>query len=310
MSGGRLALVAFLVVANALCYVSIKAGLQFAPPLAFAGLRAALGGAVLLGALVATGHSVVPPRRLWLGILGLAALGTTLLYSAMFMSPGRTGAGIASVVGNTGPIWLVGFGALFLEERITRVRIEAMALGFVGVGLIALPALVEPSRSGAPAFLIPLAAALGAAGATVLLKRMEVTDQLLAVAGWQLLIGAVPILALSGLFEPQARIVWSSQFVLLLAFLSLVGTAGALSIWYWLVQREEVGRLGLLLFAVPPLGLLFAWIVFRERVGAVEALGLILTILGILRVALDRSRDSARSGPMRPLTEPQPRTAQ
>lgn len=32
-------------------------------------------------------------------------------------------------------------------------------------------------------------------------------------------------------------------------------SAFAIAVWYWLVQRDEVGRLSLLLFLVPVLGI-------------------------------------------------------
>ena len=42
-----------LTIIYAFCYVAIKAGLPFAPPLRFAGLRALIGGILMLGVLVA-----------------------------------------------------------------------------------------------------------------------------------------------------------------------------------------------------------------------------------------------------------------
>lgn len=41
-----------LTAVYAVCFVAIKAGLAFAPPLLFAGLRAEIAGVVLLGLVV------------------------------------------------------------------------------------------------------------------------------------------------------------------------------------------------------------------------------------------------------------------
>jgi drug/metabolite transporter (DMT)-like permease len=52
----------------------------------------------------------------------------------MFMSPGRTGAALASVLGNTGPVLMVLLAALVLHEPLTRRRLTALGLGMAGTG--------------------------------------------------------------------------------------------------------------------------------------------------------------------------------
>lgn len=292
----HLALAILIAGILALCFSSIKFGLTFAPALRFAALRTALAGGVLLTAAVVSGQSVLPPRRLWGGTLALALLGTSIGYAAMFMSPGRTGAGISSVLGNTGPIMVIVLAAAFLEEPITRPKAWALLLGTIGVALIALPAIADPARTGAAAFLLPITSAASASGATVLLKRLEVGDSLVQVTGWQLVIGSLPLAAASAVFERQAAIDWTIGFVAVLLFLALVGTAFALWLWYWLVQREDVGRLSLLFFLIPVLGLALAASIFGERIGVVEAAGVAITMAGVA-VVLGSGRGEPGSSP-------------
>ena len=93
MNPSRVIVVVLLAMVYSFCYVSIKAGLPYAPPLEFAGLRAAIGGAVLLVLVGARDGKIFLPRRFWPGVVTLSLLGTTLGYGAMFPAPGRTGAG-------------------------------------------------------------------------------------------------------------------------------------------------------------------------------------------------------------------------
>jgi drug/metabolite transporter (DMT)-like permease len=276
-------LVGLLTVVYALCYSAIKLGLPYAPPLRFAGLRAVLGGLTLLAAVLLLGQPILPPRRLWRGTMALAVLGTFGGYGAMFMSPGRTGAGISSVVGNTGPIFTVILAAFFLGEPLTRAKTVALFLGAAGVTAIAWPAMLEPSgRSVDAAF--PLTAAISAAAASVLLKKMDVGRHLIRVATWQLLLGAIPLLLLAAALE-TGGVQWTPAFVALLAYLGLIGTALALSVWYWLIQRESVGRLSLFLFLVPVLGLGLATLAFGESMGPREVLGVGLVLAGVVLAA-------------------------
>jgi drug/metabolite transporter (DMT)-like permease len=75
---GRPLIVLGLTVIYAVCFVAIKAGLPFMPPLRFAGLRALLGGLALLGLMVALHRPLLPPRRSWPWIVALGFSSTTL----------------------------------------------------------------------------------------------------------------------------------------------------------------------------------------------------------------------------------------
>lgn len=280
----HLAWVGVLAVIYALCYSAIKQGLAYAPPLLYAGLRASLGGAALLVVAALIGRSVIPPRRLWPWLPLLALAGTFIEYGAMFLSPGRTGAGISSVLGNTGPLMVILLAALILREPVTRTKLMALVLGTLGVSLIAYPAITAAGKSGVLAAVLPLTAAAGSAIASVLFKYLDVGDAVLRVAAWQLLLGGLPLLAVSFWIEP-ANVTWQPAFLGLLSFLALVGTAFTLSLWYWLIQRGDVGSLSLLLFSVPLIGLVLAAIFFGERIGTIETAGVAVTVAALALAA-------------------------
>lgn len=278
----------------ATCFVAIKAGLAYAPPLLFGGLRALIAGLILLAAVIALRRPFLPAARAWPRVGALALLATLLTFGAMFLSPGRTGAGIASVLGNVQPLLAVALAAAFLGERLTRGKAVALGLGLVGVALISSTA---PRGSGSDDLAGPILAVLmsvASAAGSVIVKRMGPQPSLLAVTGWQLVLGSLPLLAISAFVERGAAVVWSPEFVGLLLFLALVGTALTFAVWYWLIQHDEVGRLTMFLFLVPIFGLALAALVFSERVGALEGVGVAFTIAGIGAVAWESRRGTPR----------------
>jgi drug/metabolite transporter (DMT)-like permease len=277
----RLASMVALSLIYALCFAAIKAGLPYAPPLRFGGLRALIAGVALLGLAGALGQPLRPARRARAGTLALALAATTIGFGAMFLSPGRTGAGIASVLGNTQPLLTIALASLFLGERITRRKAVALALGLAGVALIAYPALAGPGARGIAGPVLALAAAFGATAGTVIAKRMDLGGELLTIAAWQLILGGLPLLAASAVVERGARVTWGATFVALLLFLALVGTAFANAYWYWLLGRHEAGELTLFLFFVPLIGLGLAAVFFGEALGPLTGLGAALTIAGV-----------------------------
>ncbi|MDQ2785845.1 MAG: DMT family transporter [Chloroflexota bacterium] len=277
---------------SSLCFVSIKAGLPFAPPLLFAGLRTLIGGSALLGVVALRGRPVVPTRGDWPWILALAPATTTLTFGAMFLSPGRTGVGIAAVFGSLQPLLAIALAAAVLDERIAPRTGIALGLGLGGVALIAWPALTGPGAYGIEGALLALTASVGGAVGSVLIKRMGRPAAVPLVTAWQLIIGSLPLLIGSALVERDMRVVWTAKFVGLLLFLALAGTAFTTAAWYALIQGHDVGRLSLFFFMVPVFGLLAGAVFFAERIGPLDILGLGTIVAGVLVVAgaaLDRS---------------------
>lgn len=296
-SRARFLVAVALAAVYAVCYSAIKVGLAYAPPLHYAGLRAATAASVLLTVLAVAGRPLLPPRRLWPGVGAIAATGTLLAFAAMFSAPGRTGAGIASVLGNTAPLFALVLAVPVLGERLTGPKIGALLLGASGAGLIAYPALTDPAHRGSAGALLPLGAAAGFAVSSIIVKRIDARGAELQVAAWQLLLGGTALLAVAAALEPQATIRWTARFAGLLLFLALIGTALATAVWYWLVQRDDVGRLSIALFFVPVAGLGLGVALFREPLARPQVIGVALVLSALAMLVPGGRRPPAAGAP-------------
>jgi drug/metabolite transporter (DMT)-like permease len=58
------------------------------------------------------------PRWYWPWRPVVAGAGTVIAYGAMFLSPGRTGAGLASVLGNTTPLLIIVLAIIVLAALV------------------------------------------------------------------------------------------------------------------------------------------------------------------------------------------------
>ncbi|MBN9390891.1 MAG: DMT family transporter [Chloroflexi bacterium] len=266
----------------ATCFVVIKAGLAFAPPLSFGWLRALIAGIALLLLVVIWRKPLIPARQSWPWLVVLALSATTLTFGGMFLSPGRTGAGIASVLGNTQALFTLLLAGLFLGEPVTRLKMAALGLGLAGIGLISGPVLLSSDFFGFLGTVTALASSLGAAIGNVVIKRMHPENSLLAVTAWQLILGSLPLLAFSTLTEQQTAFNWTWAFAGELIFLALAGTSLTTALWYWLIQRAEVGRLSLFFFLVPGFGLGLAFVFFGESLSWLEVAGIVVIISGLV----------------------------
>lgn len=265
------------------CYVAIKIALPYAPPLRFAGLRELIAGSALVMLLAARREPIVPPRRLWPATLLLMVVGGVAGFGVMFLGPLHTGAGLASVLGNTGPVIVILLAAVWLGEPITRAKVVVMVLGMAGVALLAVPqggARIDPL-----AVFLPLAAAVSGAGESVIVKRAAVGRDVLRVAAFQFLGGGIVLLLLS-LALARQPVVWEARFVGPLLFLAIPGSAFATALWYWLIQQDDVGRLSLVLLAVPVFGLALGVLVLGESVALAQGVGAALIVLACVMAGI------------------------
>jgi drug/metabolite transporter (DMT)-like permease len=296
---GRAAAIAGVVLSAATCSVVVKAGIAYAPPILFGGLRSLLAGVVLLAVAAAKREHLLPDRRSAGTLLLLSLVATTAAYGGMFAAPARMGAGVASVLANLQPLFTIALAALFLGERMSARTGLALGAGLLGVVLLVAPGL---RLSGAdpigPATAV--AASLGAATGSVMVRRLRDRLPLFTLAGWQLLLGSVPLLAF-GLLRGGA-IAWTPAFWAVLIYLALVGTALSTALWFWLLRHDEAGRLSLYLFLIPLLGLMLGSAVYNEPVGPAEIAGGVVVAGAVAVAALDRRRrKAAQSSPINPV---------
>ncbi|MFY9152373.1 MAG: DMT family transporter, partial [Prolixibacteraceae bacterium] len=265
----------------AFCYTAIKAGLEYSPPIRFAGLRTLIGGVSLILLLIVLRKPIFPRRDLIKWIIPVGLISTTITFGFMFSSPEYTGAGIASVLGNSQHLTIIVLAAIFLNEKITLMKITALVLGMTGIIFISAQAFIGENPYAFLGAMLATGTSLGAAVTAVLLKRLKPGIDLISFTGWQLIAGSGPLLAGSFFFESGSSITWSGFFIGLVIFLGLIGTALTEIIWFWLLQKYDASRLSLYLFLIPVFGLLIAFIAFKETLKTLELTGILIVITAI-----------------------------
>ena len=134
-------------------YLAISIAVETLPPFLMAAVRFSLAGLILLAWSIAReGRAfVVPSRREW---RDSAIVGALLLGGGMGMvafGEQTIPSGITALLIATMPVWVAIFGRIFLGERLPRIAIFSIALGFAGVAI-----LVGPSAFGGAGALDPL----------------------------------------------------------------------------------------------------------------------------------------------------------
>lgn len=178
----------------------------------------------------------------------------------------------------TMPVWTTILAVAFLGERVTALRVAAVALGIVGVAMIVRPGLdrVDPGQ------LIALAAALGFAVAFVLVKSLTATERPVAIIFWMLVVQSVIGLV-------PALLTWRMPDAAAWPWVIVVAVCGTYS-HFCMAQALRHAAATVIVpmdFLRVPLSAAAGWLVYAERLDRVAVLGAAL-ILGANLINLRR----------------------
>ncbi len=277
----RAVLLIVVTAGAAICFPAIKAGLAFSPPLKFAALRTLIAGLALLAATPLMRQRLWLSKRLAWWIFPLGLIATTFTFGSMFLSPMFTSTAVASVLGNAQPLAVIVFAAVFLSESITRWKVYALLFGLTGVTLIASRAAGSEGSYGLLGAILALLSSLSGAGASIMFKKLRLGGNVIALTGWQMVAGSLPLFGLSFLFERRLTVQWNLAFIGILLALALVGSALTTVLWVWLLQKYEASSLSLYLFLTPVFAIIASYAAFRDRLDLFEFGGVAFILAGV-----------------------------
>lgn len=165
-------------------YLALKWMIEGLPPLAGAGSRYALAGALLLGFVTVRGGAL-PTARQWLASVPTGALLFTVGNGFISLAEREVSSSVAAIVCATMPLLTAGLGALS-GEAISRRDVLGLFAGFVGVAVMTSRELAGASLTASLVLLAPVGWALG----TFLARKLPQARGLCG-AGAQMVSGGV-----------------------------------------------------------------------------------------------------------------------
>lgn len=259
----------------ALCYPLITTAVRYAPPLHIGALRAALAGVLLIVVGVVL-RRPNPRGREWFAVTAIGVCSTGLGFAGMFLAGGRIGPGLASVIANTQPLLAAMLGYFVLGEKLEGRQAAGMIVAFIGIGLVAAPALSGPDNTGATSLAgiaFVLMGAIGVATGNVVMKRFALRLDPIMATGWQLLVGSLLLFGVVALRGSPVSIEWTGPLLLALNGLAIPGTAIAFVLWFALIRRAPLNALNVFSFLTPVFALAIGAGLYGERFGIWEIAG-------------------------------------
>ena len=208
--------------------------------------------------------------------------------------------GLAALIISANPVLTLLLAVTFLGERMSGRKAAGLLLGVFGV------LFVVGHRFGDDvdhpigiAFMV--AALISMVGGTILFKKFAPEDELWVGTAVQSLAAGSALLPIALSFERVADIRPSWHLILTLGYLVLFVSMLAYVLWFHLLTVSGATAASSYHFLMPPLGLLFGWLLLGEPVAISDLLGIALVGFGIYLVTTELHDEN--SGPARIISD-------
>jgi len=287
-------LIALFCLLWSYAFVAGKIGVTDCPPLILLAARFSLAGVLILG--------ISWLRRdqwdlTWRDAAVFAVLGVA--NNALYLGLGYTGlktvsAGLGALIVSANPVFTAMLAALFLGETMTLRKVTGLVLGIVGVAFIVWHRM-KVGTDGPHGILFTLASLASIVAGTVLFKLLAPKGSLWIGNGIQNIAGGLAVMPFAFTLSSVGDIVPSMRLAGAFAFLVLGGSILAYLLWFHLLKVCGATAASAYHFLMPPLGMLFAYLVLGEHVEFRDLLGIVPVALGIYLVTRPAAASPKRS---------------
>ena len=200
-------------------------------------------------------------------------------------------AGLGGLIVSANPVFTAALAALFLGEALNWRKVTGLVLGITGVGFIVWHRMSVGTDSW-HGILFTLASLASIVVGTILFKVLAPKGSLWVGNGVQNLAGGIVLLPIAFTISDVGDIVPSARLLGAFAFLVFGGSILAYLLWFHLLKVCGATAASAYHFVMPPLGMLFAFLVLGEHVEFRDLLGILPVALGIYLV----TRPAATAG--------------
>ena len=271
-----------LIVVWSVVWPLFRFVVQEVPPLVFrvsAGIPAAI---LLLFIAKVTSQKLIIPKKKWVPLFFISFFNVTLWQVLMLYGVSMLGGGRAAVLGYTMPVWAVMVASIMGFERITFSSFLALCLGVFGV--ISLTVGID-FFSNWIGVLVMLMAGLSWGIGTMILKYGGLNFNAFVIAGWQQLIGILPIIPFAILWDFNN--IGNPDYRHFLVLLFAIFFSSAYTYWAYFVvlQNFTVTVTSISVMMVPVLALLIDAMYLGIKFSYYDLIALLMIVMSIFIAA-------------------------
>ncbi len=286
---GTVVLIAALIGGN---FSNIKFALDHTDPFLFASMRTVVGGTFLLAFAFIKGERLPTNAIDYRNIFVVSFSITTVSSALLIYGVNRVPAGLGSLVSSTMPLFTALLSLILLGARTTRLARVGLAVGFGGAAVLASPSL--GGESTAIGVITLVFSAIAWAFGTVYMKWKDFSHiSPIMLVGVQLIMSALVLVPFALVVEGTAGTDWSLGLFVPLFYAAIPSNAVTFSLMALVVKEATPTVAASTAYLIPLFGVFFGWLIRDEVLGAIEALGGALVVVGVYIVVTANSRQAA-----------------
>lgn len=222
----------------------------------------------------------LPLRNEWWKLVVTGVLNIGAFQALLFIAAYRLPGGLAAVIGAIQPLLVMMLAWSVDRQRSPWVAVLSAFTGIIGMALLLLsPHTVLDPLGIMAAFSGAVSMALG----TWLSRRWAISLPVVALTGWQLLIGGAVLAPVAWWVDPPLHEVTLTQAAGYL-WLCVAGAMLAYGLWFRGISRLPSVAVSALSLLSPVTAVLLGWIFLGQRIEGVALVGLIVVLLSVLSI--------------------------
>lgn len=266
-------------------WIASKEGVRHMPALQLAGIRQLIAGLLYVGFFLFKGAQL-PKGKEWRPILVLSFLNFILSNGLSTWGVKYISAGLASIMGAIFPLWLVVIGLFISKDKLPKLAVVGLLLGFGGVCIIFYEHiedfLIPDFRFG---ILLSLIATWTWAFATLYTKKQAASYNPYFSLGLQMVIAGASLILFTSATNnsiPLADIPWQSWASI--AYLIIFGSVIAFIAYLYALQNLPTEQASIYAYINPMVAVFCGSLVFNERISIFIVFGGLVTLVGVYLV--------------------------
>jgi drug/metabolite transporter (DMT)-like permease len=278
-------------------YLGMKLAIDTVPPFVMGFLRFVPAGLLLAGGVVLRSRGSIR-RPSAIQLRDVTIVGACLLLGGTGLvawGEQTIATGIAALLIGLVPMWLAVFGRILFGDRIPVLAAVGIAVGLVGVAILAWPAGDVGSLDPAGLLALMVAPMFWSLGTLYAARRAVLPRPALFSTGLQMIAGGLGFLVTAVLtgqlqgFDPGAV---SATSWLGIAYLIVVGSLVGFTTYAWLLTVAPLGRIATYAYVNPVVAVILGALILGEPLTARTAVAAGVIVLAVALIVTARSRDA------------------
>lgn len=257
------------------------------PPLTIVTLRVALAALALWGFVLVKGSGFPKSIEIWKAFFVMGLLNNVLPFSLIVWGQTHIASGLASILNATTPLFtIVVAGFILPDERITRMKLIGVMIGFSGVVLMIGPSALDGLGANVFAQIAILGAATSYAFSGVFGRRFNSMGvQPVVIAAGQVTASTLILAPIAFYIDRPLELsmpsitTWAAMFGL-----AVLSTSLAYILFFRLLASAGATNALLVTFLVPVSAIILGALFLGERLGLIHFAGMLLIALGFSAV--------------------------